>query len=175
MPFSSLTIWLHDPNYIRQEYKLWSVLLCSFPPASSHFLPNIFKYSPQQPTLERAGVAQSVQWLTTDWTTRVRFPTEAEDFPSTLCVQTGPGANQASCPMGTGDSFPGVKRGRGVMLTTHPHLVPRFSMSRRYTSSPPMFLHGVTFHYPILEYHHSAFLYSTNKPHTQTKQHIKLK
>jgi hypothetical protein len=38
---------------------------------------------------------------------------------------------------------PGVKRGRGVMLTTHPHLVPRLSMSRSYTSSPPMFLHGV--------------------------------
>jgi hypothetical protein len=31
----------------------------------------------------------------------------------------------------------GVKRGRGVMLATHPHLVPRLSMSRSYTSSPP--------------------------------------
>jgi hypothetical protein len=30
---------------------------------------------------------------------------------------------------------PGVKRGWGVTLTTHPHLVPRLSMSRRYTSS----------------------------------------
>jgi hypothetical protein len=38
---------------------------------------------------------------------------------------------------------PGVKRCRGVMLTTHPHLVPRLSMSRNYTSSPPMRLHGV--------------------------------
>jgi hypothetical protein len=34
-------------------------------------------------------------------------------------------------------------RGRGVMLTTHPHLVPRLRMSRRYTSSPPRRLHGV--------------------------------
>jgi hypothetical protein len=32
---------------------------------------------------------------------------------------------------------PGIKRGRGVTLTTHPHLVPRLSMSRSYTSSPP--------------------------------------
>jgi hypothetical protein len=32
---------------------------------------------------------------------------------------------------------PGVKRGRGVILTTHPHLVPRSWMSRSYTSSPP--------------------------------------
>jgi hypothetical protein len=32
---------------------------------------------------------------------------------------------------------PGVKRGRDVTLTTHPHLVPRLSMSRSYTSSSP--------------------------------------
>jgi hypothetical protein len=31
---------------------------------------------------------------------------------------------------------PGVKRGRGVTLTTHPHLVPRSRLSRSYTSSP---------------------------------------
>ena len=43
------------------------------------------------------------------------------DFPP---VQTGPGAHLASCTMGTG-SFPGVKCGRGVLLTTHPLLVPR--------------------------------------------------
>jgi hypothetical protein len=38
---------------------------------------------------------------------------------------------------------PGVKRGRGVTLTTHPHLVPKLSMSWSYTSSPPMCLHGM--------------------------------
>ena len=38
-------------------------------------------------------------------------------------VQTGPGAHPASCKMGTG-SFPGVKYGRGVLLTTHLLLVP---------------------------------------------------
>jgi hypothetical protein len=31
----------------------------------------------------------------------------------------------------------GVKRGRGVTLTTHTHLVPRWRMSRSCTSSPP--------------------------------------
>jgi hypothetical protein len=30
-----------------------------------------------------------------------------------------------------------------MMLTTHPHLVLRLSMSRSYTSSHPMHLHGV--------------------------------
>jgi len=43
------------------------------------------------------------------------------DFPS---VQTGPRAHPAFCTMGTG-SFPGVKCGWGVLLTTHPLLVPR--------------------------------------------------
>jgi hypothetical protein len=37
----------------------------------------------------------------------------------------------------------GVKRGRGVILTTHLHVVPRLRMSRSYTSSPPRRLHGV--------------------------------
>jgi hypothetical protein len=32
---------------------------------------------------------------------------------------------------------PGLKRGRGVTLITHPHLVPRSRMNRSYTSSPP--------------------------------------
>jgi len=39
-------------------------------------------------------------------------------------VQTGPGTHPASCKMGTG-SFPRVKCGRGVLLTTHLLLVPR--------------------------------------------------
>jgi hypothetical protein len=38
-----------------------------------------------------------------------RSPTEAVDFSSILCVQTGSGAHPASCPMGTGSSFPGGK------------------------------------------------------------------
>ena len=48
------------------------------------------------------------------------------DFPP---VQTGPGAHPASCKMGIG-SFPGVKCGRGMLLTTHPLLVPRSWKSR---------------------------------------------
>jgi hypothetical protein len=44
-------------------------------------------------------------------------------------VQTGSGAHPASCTMGTG-SFPGVKSGRGVMLTPHHLLVPWSRKSR---------------------------------------------
>jgi len=48
------------------------------------------------------------------------------DFPP---VQTGPAVHPASCQMGTG-SFPEVKCGRGVLLTTHAFLVPRSWKSR---------------------------------------------
>jgi hypothetical protein len=39
----------------------------------------------------------------------VRSLTEAEDFTSNLCVQTGSGAHPASYTMATGGSFPGGK------------------------------------------------------------------
>jgi hypothetical protein len=84
-----------------------------------------------------AGVAQSVYCLTTVCTTGVRSPAGKKNFFSNLCVQTGSGAHPASCTMGTGGPFPGAKRGRGVTLTTHHHLVPRSRMSKICTSSPP--------------------------------------
>jgi hypothetical protein len=70
-------------------------------------------------------------------TTGVPSPTEAEDVSSSLCVQTSSEAYPASCTMSTGGPFPGVKRGQGLMLTTHPHLVFKLRMSRSYASSPP--------------------------------------
>ena len=48
------------------------------------------------------------------------------DFPP---VQTSPGAHPASCKMGTG-SFPGAKCSWGMLLTTHPLLVPQSWKSR---------------------------------------------
>jgi hypothetical protein len=38
---------------------------------------------------------------------------------------------------------PGINYGRGMMQTTHPHLVPRLGMSRSFSSSPPRRLYGV--------------------------------
>jgi hypothetical protein len=49
----------------------------------------------------------------------VRSPAGANDFSSSLCVQTGSRAHPPPVQW-----VPGVKRGRGVMLTTHPYLVP---------------------------------------------------
>jgi hypothetical protein len=54
----------------------------------------------------------------------------------------GSGAHPASYTTGTGGSFPGVKRGRSVILTTHPLLVPRL----RVGAVPPLLpkrVHGV--------------------------------
>ena len=56
-------------------------------------------------------------------------PRGDEIFPP---VQTGPGAHLASCTTGTG-SFPGVKCGRGVLLATHPLIMPRSCKSRGIT------------------------------------------
>jgi hypothetical protein len=81
---------------------------------------------------------QSVRCLATGWTTgRSRFDPRQrrKNLSSRLCVQTGSATHPTSCTMGTGVLSPGLKRGRGVTLTTHPHLAPR-SMSRSYISSP---------------------------------------
>jgi hypothetical protein len=66
----------------------------------------------------RAVIAQSVQRLgygLDDRGSRVRFPAGAENFSLHYRVQNGSEAQLASFPVGTGGSFPGVKRpGREV-------------------------------------------------------------
>jgi hypothetical protein len=52
--------------------------------------------------------------LTTDWTTGVRSPPEAEDFFSSLCVQTSFEAHPASYTVGNGGLFPGGKARSGL-------------------------------------------------------------
>jgi hypothetical protein len=44
----------------------------------------------------------------------------ANDFSSSLCIQTGTGVHPASFLVGSGGLFPGVKRGWGMTLTTSP-------------------------------------------------------
>jgi hypothetical protein len=68
----------------------------------------------------------SVERLTTGWTVWDRIPV-SRIFSAP--VQTDPGAKPASCKMDT-VSFPGVKCGRSVLLTTHPLLLPRTWKSR---------------------------------------------
>jgi hypothetical protein len=74
--------------------------------------------------MNRAEVAQSVECLATGWTKgRSRFDPRQrrKDLSSNLCAPAGSGAHPASCPIGTRVLSPGLKRGRGVTLTTHPN------------------------------------------------------
>jgi len=50
----------------------------------------------------------------------VRFPAEAKDFSSILCLQTSSETHLASYTLGKAVPFLGVKRGWGMTMTTHP-------------------------------------------------------
>jgi hypothetical protein len=80
----------------------------------------------------------SVSLVSTDWTTGVRSPAGQRIFPLTSVSRPALEPTQPLIQWVPGVLSSGVKRGRGVMLTTHSHLVPRSWMSRIYTSSPLM-------------------------------------
>jgi hypothetical protein len=64
-------------------------------------------------------------------------------FPVTSVSRPAMGSTQHPVQWVAGLIFPGLTRGRGVTLTTHPHLVPKSRMSRSYTSAPPCVFVGV--------------------------------
>jgi hypothetical protein len=85
-----------------------------------------------------AWLAQSVQCLTTGWTTGISGfdPRQGKRiFPLSSVSRPALGPTQPPVQWVPGVLSLGLKRG-SVMLTTHPHLVPRSWMSRSYTSSP---------------------------------------
>jgi hypothetical protein len=97
-----------------------------------------------------AGVTQSVQFLATDWATgllRFYIRQRPQIFPVTSVSRPALGLTQPPVQWVPGLLSPGVKGGRGVTLTTHPHLVPRSWMSRSCNSSPPCASTGVMWDY----------------------------
>jgi hypothetical protein len=83
---------------------------------------------------------KSVYCQTTDWTTgRSGFDSQQGKRISPLTSVSRPALRPTQPPVQRvpGVLYLGEKGGRGVTLTTHPHLVQRSRMSRSYTSSPP--------------------------------------
>jgi hypothetical protein len=74
----------------------------------------------------------------------VRSPAEAKGiFPLSSVSRPALRPTQPPVQWVPGVLSLGVKRCRGLMVTTHPHLVLRSRVSRSYTSSPPKRLRGV--------------------------------
>jgi hypothetical protein len=80
-----------------------------------------------------AGVAQSVRTGQPGFDPRQR----QRIFPLPSASRPALGPTQPPVQWVLGVLSPGVKRGRGVMLTTHPILVPRLRNSRSYTTCHP--------------------------------------
>ena len=76
-------------------------------------------------------------------------------------VRTGPGAHLASCTMGTG-SFPGVKSGRSVTLTTHSLLAPWSRKSRAIPLLPLRAVRPVQSPSHCTRVHFSFFYFTVN-------------
>jgi hypothetical protein len=77
--------------------------------------------------------------LTEEQIKRIRAPYDQlgqRTFPLTSVSRPALGPTQPPVQWVPGVLSPGVKRGRGVMLTTHSHLLPRSRMSRSCTFSP---------------------------------------
>jgi hypothetical protein len=84
-----------------------------------------------------AGVAQSGYGLN-DREIEVRFLAGAEDFSSSVCVQSGYGAHPASWPMGTGGPFLGDKARPGRDADHLPNVVSRTRMRRSFSPVIPL-------------------------------------
>jgi hypothetical protein len=87
--------------------------------------------------------SSSLKCVTTDWATGVWSPAEANNFSSSLCVQTSSEAHPASCPMDTGIPFAVGKARTGLDADHSPASGAEVKMSMSYTSSPPKHLHDV--------------------------------
>ena len=97
---------------------------------------------------------------------KLRFPvyvTMAQIFRQS---RPAPRTHPASCKMGTG-SFPGVKCGRGLLLTTHPLLEPRSWKSRAIPLPTLWVTSGLKldhFALPTLSYEQEQFLLNAQVP-----------
>jgi hypothetical protein len=65
--------------------------------------------SPRHVKSRDSSVGIALGYELDDRGSRVRFPAGAGNLSLHYCIQNGSGAHPASCPVGTGCSFPGGK------------------------------------------------------------------
>jgi hypothetical protein len=86
----------------------------------------------------------------------VRSPAGAEDFSSSLSVQTGSGAHPASCTMGTGGPFPGGKARPGRDADQSPpscaEVVNEYELYFLSPQAPPWRVEGLLYFTFYIEY-----------------------
>jgi hypothetical protein len=87
-----------------------------------------------------AGIALSVQRLTTGWMVRGSNPGGGEVFRTRPDRPWGP---LSLLYNGYGVTVPGVLRPRRGVDHTTPHLAPRLKKEYSYTCTPPLDLHGL--------------------------------
>jgi hypothetical protein len=90
-----------------------------------------------QATVIASAVAQAVLCLITGGRSGFDPRQGQRIFLLALASRPALGPTQPPIQQVPGILSPGVKRGRGVLLTTNPHIVPRSRISISYTSSPP--------------------------------------
>jgi hypothetical protein len=121
-----------DPNIILR------VRLCDCLSVRTHETTGQFVPITMEVRCRGSSVSIVSDYALDDWWSEFDPRQRRKDFSLASVSRPALGPTQPAVKCITGILSPGLKRGRGVTLTTHPHLVPRSRMSRNemYLLSP---------------------------------------
>jgi hypothetical protein len=125
----SAIVHIPEPDKSRPHSQILFIL------SQLHLQNGWLSYLSCHPKIEELGYL--IQKVSDYWLDdRVRFPAEARDFPLASVSRSFLRSTQPPVQWVLVVLSAGVKRGSGVTLTTHPHLVRRLRVNRSCTSSP---------------------------------------